>query len=262
MASGALRPMVDAFLRPNDLIMCMWRKGDVTFHRVVTRETTPFRPWFAINSAGTKQSVSADDSLDSLELTDPRNTSDKLLYLSNQTDALLTDLNDNPLAWLLHGSFGISPMGRWLRAYVQYPNNGHYFGGLPTITGVQPLSSMNYFGMDGTVSPYHVPTTYRELWIPPQLSVAVAFYNDHKTEVVYPALNLMFETVWMESLNPTGEQYERELCQKMAQGKVAFDTAPLGTRQHMTAFSYTDWKYGDGSTVKPVSKYAVARGEI
>lgn len=256
-----LKPMIDAFVNPNDLIMAFWERG-VTFHRVLLRESIPFAPWYAINSSGTKQTISAGGSQDILEFTDPRNNNDILYYLETQLDTNLSDKEGNALPWLIHGSIGLFPVADYFRAFIKYPKTGYNFGHIPETGGITYSQSQNYFGFTGILSPYDIPTNYRELWIPPQTKVAVQFYNDHETEVISPALNLMFEVMWLENLNPIGVQYEKEICQKMAQGKVYYDVAPMGPPRHLKNFSYNEWKYPDGNGVRPVVKSAVARGEI
>lgn len=257
-----LRPIVEDFLRPNQLVVLRWHRG-VTFHRVELAESVPFWPWFAIDGTGTAVTVSADSGQAELSFLDPRNTARDILYLKSQTDASVPAYEaKGGLAWLLHGALGIYPKSRHFRAYVKYPKGGHLFGQPPEAGAIQPTQSGNFFGIDGIMSPYENPSNYRPIWIPPMTEITAEFYNDHPTETWRPVINLMFQLLHMENLNPVGMDYEAELCKKMAQGKVAFTFAPMGPSRHLRDYPLSDWLYSDGARVEPVKKHAVARGEL
>lgn len=257
-----LRPIIQKFLEPTNLLMLRWRNG-VTFHRVELAENVSFWPWFAIDSAGTAVTIAADTGQGELSFLDPRNTSKDILYLKTQVDSSVVAHGEaGGMSWLLHGAIGLWPMGRHLRAYIKYPKGGHIYGKPPEVGAIQPTVAGNFFGFDGIMSPYRNPTNYRELWIPPQTEVTAEFYNDHVSEVIRPVCNLMFQLLHIENLNPVGENYERELCEKMAQGRVTSAFAPMGPSAHLRDYTFSRWKFADGHAVKAVRKTSVARGEL
>ena len=229
MSERGIRPIVSKFLEPNYLFALQFREGFI-FGRVLRRRICNYKPWSLIDSSGDAVEIAPNSHQTELRFRDPRAPARDILYLDGATNA------GSP--WFLHGSFGIEPQQIYM--YLRYPEGETIPGKFPNLTPARPSSGDDFSYINSLNSPYHEPTDWVEVVIPPHVHITAEFYNKDPERTIRPRLNILFALYWVELFKPeTHPDLIANIAARRYEGaKAAFLTVGFG-----------DWPENMGSSV-------------
>jgi hypothetical protein len=238
-----IKPITEKFLERNHLFALAFREGWI-FGRVLLSEKKFFYPYNLINASGTAQDISGASGLAELRIYDPRNRDTRLLYLSSATSSDTRSIAgpnfSGGLPTLLHGAIGIKPT--FMRMYVRYPWGKSHFGEFEGLNPISATASGNYLGfVDGTKSPYEMPTDWLEMWIPPKMDIGVEFYNED-VKIHQPVLSLIFMQYHFQPLD-VNNALHRRIIKLIASRQIPAAFGQCGPSVSLKTYDFrSDWK--------------------
>lgn len=219
-----ITPITSKFLDTGYFFGLEFAEGWI-FGQVMRHENLFYRPYEAINSAGSTIDIAADSSQSELRFYDPRNTDVDLLFLDTQTD--------RGFPWFLHGAIGIKP--QYIRAYLRYPETKGIPGKFPKGGPIRPQSGEDLGYIDSINSPYTVPSDQVEIVIVPNVHLGVEYYNIDKNRAHRPVLNLQFRLYWFKPI------LDENTIIQFIRGKIPWRPLTVGF-ENRVPFIYTDWR--------------------
>ncbi len=206
-------PIEEKWLLPNQLFALQFASG-WTFHRVLSREFTRFKPYLFNLSM-----LSSDGTQDITELKDPVNTDERIIDV---TEGFADRI-------IYHVGIGIAPAP--IRVYPEYPTGddlGRILSTDPTRLGDDKAYR------NGVDSPYQAPTDAMEFWFPFTMTLGLGYHNPDNRDL-QPVLNVAIMKYDMEVLRPAEAAH---LIGAIARRQTAATPFTLGRLER--PFEYTN----------------------
>jgi len=226
---AGIKPITEKFLENNYLFALQFREGFI-FGRTLRRRIINYKPWSLIDSAGNAVEISPSSYQTELRFRDPRAPARDILYLSTTTNA------GQP--WFLHGAFGIEPQQIYM--YLRQPEGETIPGKPPNINPVRPASGDDFGYINSLNSPYHEPTDWIEVVIPPGMHISAEYYNKSPDDTIRPRLNILFSLYWVELFKP---ETHPDLIANIAARRYE------GAKASFLTVGFGDWPENMGSTL-------------
>jgi len=234
-----IKPIASKFMENNYLFALQFREGFV-FGRTIRRRIMNHKPWSLIDADGSAVEISPSGHQAALRFRDPRAPARDILYLSSTTNA--------GLPWFLHGAFGIEP--QQVHMYLRQPEGETIPGKFPNLNPVRPDHGDDFGYLNSLISPYHEPTDWVEVVIPPGMHISAEYYNKDPDRTIRPKINILFALYWVELFKPeTHPDLIANIAARKYEGaKAAFLTVGFGDwPENMGDILMKDWD------VKPMS---------
>jgi len=204
----------ERFLDTNDLFALRYREG-LMFFEVDNRDVTKYKPYEQLGDIPPEGDL-------------PNGF--RQLEDGNNNDILEVDDDDD----LVVKHVGIGIHTSFLRAQVRYPEGGQKLYEISNLGSPSINDPWGY--VDGEDSPYDMPTKAFELWIPPEQSVSVNFFNPDSSESHQPVLNIKVAQYEVNPLDPRKGK-NRGAIRKIVKPGTPVPVATVGTRDTPREFN-------------------------